>query len=456
MGDRDPLTGYLDDLRARLRGLPPDEVDDIVAELRSHVLESLRESGPPGASGPGVTADGTAPGEALAAIFDRVGAPADLAALYRADRQLGQALDPVARGFRPLRLLTGVVRWASVSLAGAGALLVLVAGYGVAISFCIAAATKLFAPGRVGLFRLPGGEYSLRLGLSGAPRPAGEELLGFWIIPIGMVAAAAVYWSTTRLVRAAARLWRRHRPAPVPRAATGNRWSGSVWFVALELAAVVALYIADAHHLVPFSNTPFLLLLGWASLRLRGLRWRDVGLARPADWRRTLLLGVVAGLAMESFALLVTEPFIAKAFGHHPDLSDFKFMVGNLKALLVLQLLNWTLAAFGEEMVYRGFLMNRVAGLAGRLGAVLWRERPVETPQAAWIAAILAVSVLFGWAHAEGQGLPGMAQEGFNGLLLGLLYLGNRRQLAVPIVAHGVSNTLAFVLIYFGLYPGVS
>jgi hypothetical protein len=120
---------------------------------------------------------------AFASILERLGAPEDLAALYRADRQLEQALDPAARGFRPLRLVTGVARWASVSLAGAGALLVLVAGYWVAVSF-IAAATKLFAPGRVGLFRLPGGEYSLRLGLSGAPRPAGEELLGFWIVPI--------------------------------------------------------------------------------------------------------------------------------------------------------------------------------------------------------------------------------------------------------------------------------
>src|SRR5262249_30445159 len=125
MGDSDRLTAYLDDLRARLRGLPPEEVDDIVAELRSHVVERLREEGSP---------------EALLAILTRLGAPEHLASLYRADRQLGQALDP-ALGFHPLRLLAGVARWASVSLAGAGALLVLVAGYWAAISFCIAAAT---------------------------------------------------------------------------------------------------------------------------------------------------------------------------------------------------------------------------------------------------------------------------------------------------------------------------
>jgi membrane protease YdiL (CAAX protease family) len=46
-------------------------------------------------------------------------------------------------------------------------------------------------------------------------------------------------------------------------------------------------------------------------------------------------------------------------------------------------------------------------------------------------------------------------QEGFSALLLGLLYLGNGRRPAVPIVAHGMFNTLAFVLIYCGRYYGL-
>jgi membrane protease YdiL (CAAX protease family) len=48
-----------------------------------------------------------------------------------------------------------------------------------------------------------------------------------------------------------------------------------------------------------------------------------------------------------------------------------------------------------------------------------------------------------------------MVQEGLSGLLLGLLYLGSGRTLAVPIVAHGIANTLAFVLIFLNRYPGV-
>jgi membrane protease YdiL (CAAX protease family) len=74
--------------------------------------------------------------------------------------------------------------------------------------------------------------------------------------------------------------------------------------------------------------------------------------------------------------------------------------------------------------------------------------------RAAWIASLLLASALFGWGHTE-QGVSGWIQEGLSGLLLGVLFLLARRNLVVPIVAHGVSNTVAFVLIYLGRYPGV-
>jgi uncharacterized protein len=41
------------------------------------------------------------------------------------------------------------------------------------------------------------------------------------------------------------------------------------------------------------------------------------------------------------------------------------------------------------------------------------------------------------------------------GLLLGVIYLGTKSNLAVPIVAHGVCDSIDFVLIFFGKYPGM-
>ena len=210
---------------------------------------------------------------------------------------------------------------------------------------------------------------------------------------------------------------------------------------AAEIALIVALVAGDYTGVVPVTSTPFFLALGWASLRLRGLRWRDVGLTRPPSWPRTLVLGMAGGVAMELFSTFVTVPLWSRLFGSPPDLSDFRPMVGNVRVLLLGLALNWTLAAFGEEMSFRGYVLNRLAD-AGR------RTR------AAWVAALVMSSALFGWAHG-GQGVTGMVQEGFAGLLLALVYFAAGRNLWAPIVAHGVANSLAFALIFVGRYPGV-
>ena len=214
------------------------------------------------------------------------------------------------------------------------------------------------------------------------------------------------------------------------------------WWALADVGAVVALMAADFYGVVPYTSTPFLVAFGWLSLRWRGRRWRDVGLARPASgWWRAVGLGAAAGVAMELLATFVTVPVLSHLAGRPPDLSDFRPLVGNLGLVALAVAANWVLAALGEEMGFRGFLMNRIADLGGGT-------------RVAWALSLVAASALFGWGHG-GQGLTGMVQEGLAGLLLGVLYLASGRNLVVPIVAHGVSNTLAFVLIFFDRYPGV-
>jgi hypothetical protein len=72
----------------------------------------------------------------------------------------------------------------------------------------------------------------------------------------------------------------------------------------------------------------------------------------------------------------------------------------------------------------------------------------------AWIAAIVVSSVVFGLLHMY-QGLSGMIATGLTGLVLGWLYLATGRNLWAPIIAHGVMDTSGFLMIYFGVYPGV-
>jgi membrane protease YdiL (CAAX protease family) len=221
--------------------------------------------------------------------------------------------------------------------------------------------------------------------------------------------------------------------------ATG--WRESKWLALVELAIVALVFVADAHHLIYVSKTPYLLLLGWISLRVRKLRWRDVGFARNRKWPLTLVLGVGGGVILETIELFITQPLLTRLTGKPPDLSDFRIVTGNIQYTLVALALSWTLAAFGEELVWRGYVMNRVADLGNRT-------------RLAWFCSLVVVHAAFGLAHSY-QGLTGIIQEGFSGLLLGVMYLRSGKNLSVPIVAHGVSDTLDILLIFMGKFPGL-
>lgn len=214
-----------------------------------------------------------------------------------------------------------------------------------------------------------------------------------------------------------------------------------ILFTLLELAVFAGIVIADALGYVPFSQTPFLLVLAWISLRLRKVNWASIGFRRPDHWLRALAIGTLAGIAMELFAVYITTPLISRIFGTLPDYSDLRSIIGNPLMLLVFITLSWVMGAFGEELVFRGYLMNRIANTLGGT-------------RAAWALSLVGTSVLFGWGHTE-QGIAGWIQEGLSGALLGILYLLNGRNLTVPIVAHGVSNMVALVMIYFNRYPGL-
>jgi membrane protease YdiL (CAAX protease family) len=222
------------------------------------------------------------------------------------------------------------------------------------------------------------------------------------------------------------------------RPATG--WRQSRWLAFVEFAIVGLIFIGDHYHLVPISKTPFLLVLGWISLRVRGLKWKDVGFARNRSWGMMLALGFGGGLILEVIQLFVTQPLVARITGKQPDLSDFRMLQGNVKYALLGVALSWTLAAFGEELVWRGYLMNRAADLG-------------RGSRFAWIFSLLLVSAVFGSSHSD-QGLTGQIIDGIAGFFLGLMYLRSGRNLAVPIVAHGACDTLDMVLLFFGRYPG--
>jgi len=220
-----------------------------------------------------------------------------------------------------------------------------------------------------------------------------------------------------------------------------QRLQESSWVIAGELTSIAAVFVADAYHLILFSKTPYLLALGWLSMRFRGQRWHDIGLSFPSNWRRLLLIGVAAGIAMELLELFATQPLLVALTGKYPDLSDFHSLIGNVRLLLLIVAGSWIIAGVGEELVWRGYILNRVADLLGR-------------GRLGWAMSIGIVSVVFGLAHSY-QDWTGIIENSIDGALLALLYIACGRNLIAPIVAHGVTDTVDSLIIFSGHYPGM-
>ena len=179
---------YLRTLRRRLRGF--DDVDDIVDEIRSHIVEKIES---------GATIDD---------VLARLGTADDLGSRYIADAVLARA--EVSR--TPIRVLEALFRWATFSAAGILVLIATLIGYLVGGSLLLCAILKPFHPQTAGLWQIPDG-VSLRLGF-GTPPPGSVDLLGWWIVPIGLIVGVAAIALTTRFALVCVRAYRASRRLP--------------------------------------------------------------------------------------------------------------------------------------------------------------------------------------------------------------------------------------------------
>lgn len=214
-------------------------------------------------------------------------------------------------------------------------------------------------------------------------------------------------------------------------------WKNSKFIAVIELALISLFIIAqNTYRILPLGEVPYLVVLFWLLLRLRGLKWASLGLSKPASWTKTIVLAMSVAVLLQLLSEFLIEPIISY-FTHQPvDLSDFADIPGNFQLFLIYLVLIWTLAAFGEEMVYRGYIMNRTADLGGRSAM-------------AWAVGVIFMSVLFGVGHYY-QGISGIIGSAISGLIFAGVYLYSGRNLWASILAHGFSDTIGLLLIYFG------
>lgn len=195
---RQRIDAYLEKLRKGLRGVSAAEAHDIVEELRSHILDKAGSRGE-------ITAAAVEP------VLAALGSPEELATQYRTDDLLARA----EKSRSPLLLVRALMQWARLSIAGILVSLACACGYFLGGCFILGALLKPIHPHTAGLWSLPGDadsySLSLSLGFGDAPPIGGRELLGWWIIPLGLLGGVGLCWLTTRFVFWCARHYRASR-----------------------------------------------------------------------------------------------------------------------------------------------------------------------------------------------------------------------------------------------------
>src|SRR5215831_18591453 len=209
------------------------------------------------------------------------------------------------------------------------------------------------------------------------------------------------------------------------------------WFSLLECSFGVFLVFGhNIFHVLP-NEVPILFVLGWISLRLRNGGWKYAGLSRPQSWWKTAALAALAAAILLLGSELVVEPIAHRIWPEPEHVSNVvESGASGWREALVGLLIVWTFASFGEEMSYRGYLLTRAADVLGRSDFAYW-------------AAMILAALLFGFGHFY-KGPSGVLDSTYSGLVLGAAYLVASRDLWVPILAHGMVDTIAVLVVFMG------
>jgi uncharacterized protein len=133
----------------------------------------------------------------------------------------------------------------------------------------------------------------------------------------------------------------------------------------------------------------------------------------------------------------VILPAATRVTGKAIDFSIFNVLHGNLPLLARELVPTWIFAGLAEEMIFRAYLMNRVAELLGRTAT-------------GWVTVLAISRMICGTAHNY-QGVTGMITSGTIGLLFGILYLITRQNLWPVVICHALVDTTYFTLVCLGL-----
>lgn len=156
-------------------------------------------------------------------------------------------------------------------------------------------------------------------------------------------------------------------------------------------------------------------------LGFKALRWNDL---------RVIL---VAFFSIEISMDFVVQPLLTFMTGEPADYTAFEFIKGDTEAYFRWLCLMWVSAAFGEELLFRSFII-------GQLEKLQITDHRVQ---------IFVSSVAFCLPHLY-QGVTGLIVTFIFGCCFAWLFV-RYQNLWINVLVHGLIDTLFLTLSYYGL-----
>ncbi len=174
------IDAYLARLRRALGRLPLEEANDILREIRGHIVERAESAG-------------TLDGRTIERVLEDMGRPEEIGSLYRTDALVARA----RATFSPVLIFRTTIGWAMKTALGFIALLLGIIGYGVGLALVGCAVLKPLFPDNIGLWV---DEHGVQLAVPHS-QGLGPELLGWWAVPVYLLLGALAVVGTTSFLR---------------------------------------------------------------------------------------------------------------------------------------------------------------------------------------------------------------------------------------------------------------
>jgi membrane protease YdiL (CAAX protease family) len=166
----------------------------------------------------------------------------------------------------------------------------------------------------------------------------------------------------------------------------------------------------------------------------RGFSYADLGFKRPQPlW--AVPLWVIGIFVVYAFAQAAVPGVLSVVIDlPAPDFSRYDSVYQNLPLALFLLVALPLTASIPEEMIYRGFLMDRLARIFGKgtSGTVL---------------TVAVQALIFGTIHFQ-WGIGGILITVIMGLIWGTAFILSGRNLWIVILAHSFGHTVWIILLY--------